>query len=479
MVVVPVITMRLLAEEKRSGTLEMLITLPVKDHEVILGKFFGAWGLVLVLILATTLYPIDDVRRLPLEPRAARLGPGHLGLPRPRALQRRGRRRIGLLISALTESQVIAFFVTFVLLFAPALHRLRGRPDQDEAVRDVASFVSFDTRLAPFSRGLLNTRDIVFFAHRHRRLPDGGFPRARAAQVGLRRFAMDRKAKARAETGIYLLLVAAVLVVANVLSLGAYKRIDMTKSERFTLSKGSARLVSEGLKQQLQLDVYVTRGLPKHEAFIQDLTDLMGEYERAAGGKVKYTLIEAKTEEERTAAKDAGLQESAFGDVSETGQDQATITRGFMGIAFKYGSEKEAIPILSPDQGQGLEFWITNKIREIRDKRRQPQPEVRRHHRQGRDQARRVEPRRRAGRPPRAQHARDHRAGAALLQVRGRRPEGRRGGDQQGAARPHHHAARQGLHREGAAQHRPVPDAREIGRLLLGRREHQGLRRLR
>jgi hypothetical protein len=179
---------------------------------------------------------------------------------------------------------------------------------------------------------------------------------------------MDRKAKARAETGIYLLLVAAVLVVANLLSLGAYKRIDMTKAERFTLSKGSARLVSEGLKQQLQLDVYVTRGLPKHEAFIQDLTDLMGEYERAAGGKVKYTLIEAKTEEERTAAKDAGLQESAFGDVSETGQDQATITRGFMGIAFKYGSEKDAIPILSPDQGQGLEFWITNKIREIRDK---------------------------------------------------------------------------------------------------------------
>lgn len=179
---------------------------------------------------------------------------------------------------------------------------------------------------------------------------------------------MERKAKARAETGVYLLLVAAVLVVANLLSLGAYKRIDMTKAERFTLSKGSARLVSEGLKQQLQLDVYVTRGLPKHEAFIQDLTDLMGEYERASGGKVKYTLLEPKTEEERTAAKDAGLQESAFGDVSETGQDQATITRGFMGIAFKYGSEKDAIPILSPDQGQGLEFWITNKIREIRDK---------------------------------------------------------------------------------------------------------------
>ena len=49
-VLAPAITMRLIAEEKHSGTLEMLITLPVKDHEVILGKFLGAWGLVLVLL---------------------------------------------------------------------------------------------------------------------------------------------------------------------------------------------------------------------------------------------------------------------------------------------------------------------------------------------------------------------------------------------------------------------------------------------
>ncbi|HQP35196.1 MAG TPA: ABC transporter permease [Polyangiaceae bacterium] len=58
LLVVPVITMRLLAEEKRTGTLEMLITLPVKDSEVILGKYLGALGLVFVLIAATALYPI-------------------------------------------------------------------------------------------------------------------------------------------------------------------------------------------------------------------------------------------------------------------------------------------------------------------------------------------------------------------------------------------------------------------------------------
>ena len=56
--VIPVVTMRLVAEERRSGTLEMLITLPVTDGEVMLGKFLGALGLVLVLVLATLVYPI-------------------------------------------------------------------------------------------------------------------------------------------------------------------------------------------------------------------------------------------------------------------------------------------------------------------------------------------------------------------------------------------------------------------------------------
>src|SRR5271156_2273170 len=141
---------------------------------------------------------------------------------------------------------------------------------------------------------------------------------------------MERKTRAATETGIYLFIVAAILVVANVISFGAYKRIDMTKAERFTLSKGSARLVHD-LKQDLQMDLYVSRGSPKNDAFIQDLTDLMNEYERAGAGKLKYTVVEPKTDEQRSAAKEAGLQEAVFGDENQTGADQATISRGFMG----------------------------------------------------------------------------------------------------------------------------------------------------
>jgi ABC-type uncharacterized transport system involved in gliding motility auxiliary subunit len=179
---------------------------------------------------------------------------------------------------------------------------------------------------------------------------------------------MERRKKAAAETSIYLVIIAAIAVVANLIAfVGVHKRIDVTKNERFTLSQGSGRLVGS-LKSPLHVDAYVTKGLPKLDAFVRDLTDLLKLYQQRGGGKFEYTLIEAKTEDQRQAAKEAGLKDVAFGESSETGEDQASIAQGYMGLVFKYGSEKETIPIIQPDRADGLEFWISNKIREIRDK---------------------------------------------------------------------------------------------------------------
>jgi ABC-2 type transport system permease protein len=161
LVIVPVVTMRLLAEEKRSGTLEMLITLPVRDHEVILGKFLGAWSLVLILIASTVLYPII-MFRFPWHLGALDTGPvwsGYLGL----LLYSAAAVSVGLLISALTESQIIAFIVTWALLALLSFLGLGARLVPAGAARDVLTFISFDARLAPFSRGQIITRDIVYF----------------------------------------------------------------------------------------------------------------------------------------------------------------------------------------------------------------------------------------------------------------------------------------------------------------------------
>ncbi len=176
----------------------------------------------------------------------------------------------------------------------------------------------------------------------------------------------SQKRKAAAQTGAYLVIITAIIVVANLLSAGVYKRIDTTKNDRFTLSEGSGRLI-RSLKEPVQVDVYVKTGLAQLDVFVRDLKHLLHEYERNGGGKFKYTIIEPDTDELKERAREAGIQEQPFGEASAKG-DGASITQGFLGVVFKYGSEKGVIPALHPARGDGLEFFITNKIREIRDK---------------------------------------------------------------------------------------------------------------
>ncbi len=159
--IVPVVTMRSMAEERRSGTLEMLITLPVKDSDVILGKYLGALGLVLVLVLATALYPIlmfwAPWNLGPLD-----MGPiwsGYLGL----VLFSATSVAIGLLVSSHTESQSIAFFITVFVLAVLWFVGSFAEYVNKEWLANVLMYVSFQSRLDGFSRGLIDTRDVVFF----------------------------------------------------------------------------------------------------------------------------------------------------------------------------------------------------------------------------------------------------------------------------------------------------------------------------
>jgi ABC-2 type transport system permease protein len=158
--VVPVVTMRLLAEERRSGTLEMLITLPVKDSDVVIGKYLGALGLVLVLVLSTLAYPLVMFWRPwnlgPID--GGPIASGYLGM----VLFSCAAVAVGLLVSALTESQAVAFFITFFVLGALWLFGdLASKAGGSLAI--VLNYVSFQSRLNNFWRGLIDSRDVIFF----------------------------------------------------------------------------------------------------------------------------------------------------------------------------------------------------------------------------------------------------------------------------------------------------------------------------
>lgn len=160
LLVIPVVTMRLMAEERRSGTLEMLITLPVRDSDVILGKYLGALGLVLVLVLATALYPFL-MFKWPWSLGPLDMGPivsGYLGL----ILFSAAAVAVGLLVSSLTDSQAVAFFITFFVLlllwFSGSIAESRGG-----TLANVISYISFQSNLDGFTRGLVDTRKVIYF----------------------------------------------------------------------------------------------------------------------------------------------------------------------------------------------------------------------------------------------------------------------------------------------------------------------------
>jgi ABC-2 type transport system permease protein len=158
--VIPLVTMRAMAEEKRSGTLELLITMPVTDSEVVLGKYFAALSMTTMLLIATLAYPfamfVWPWHMGPLD-----WGPvwaGYLGL----MLFSGAGVAIGLMFSCITESQVIAFFMTaatLTLLFVIGnlVEYVHG------GLGDVISFISFQSRFSGFARGLIDTRAIVYF----------------------------------------------------------------------------------------------------------------------------------------------------------------------------------------------------------------------------------------------------------------------------------------------------------------------------
>jgi ABC-type uncharacterized transport system involved in gliding motility auxiliary subunit len=179
---------------------------------------------------------------------------------------------------------------------------------------------------------------------------------------------MNEKArKAAGQSGALLLIGAAILVAVNALSaLGGYTRKDITQNQRYSLSEGSKRLL-RSMKTDMKAELYVTTGLPKLDVFVRDLRDLMVEYKAGSGGKFDFEIKEPKTDEEKKAAKELGLQEIPFGESNE-GDNKMGLTQGYMGIVIKYGNEKDVIPMLDPNMESGTEFWITNKFREVRDK---------------------------------------------------------------------------------------------------------------
>ena len=152
----PLITMRTYAEEKRSGTIELLLTSPLTDLEIVAGKFLGALGLYAVDARgdAHPLRPAVRVRHARVEAAGHRLS-------RPAAL-RRLLHRVGLFISSLTKNQIVAGAATFgVFLLLWVIDWIgQGMGPRAEAV---FKYLSMTEHLDDFVKGVIDTKHLVYY----------------------------------------------------------------------------------------------------------------------------------------------------------------------------------------------------------------------------------------------------------------------------------------------------------------------------
>ena len=154
--VMPMITMRTYAEEKRSGTIELLLTSPLTDVQIILGKFLGAMGLFAAMLLVTML-DIAILFRLG-NPEWKPIATGYLGL----LLMGGCFVSVGLLISSLTKNQIVAGFMTFAVFLLLWIINWFGE-GAGPTGRAVLSFLSITEHLDDFTRGIIDTKHVVYY----------------------------------------------------------------------------------------------------------------------------------------------------------------------------------------------------------------------------------------------------------------------------------------------------------------------------
>jgi ABC-type uncharacterized transport system involved in gliding motility auxiliary subunit len=147
---------------------------------------------------------------------------------------------------------------------------------------------------------------------------------------------------------------------------GAELRADTAREPAYALTAGSTRILGT-LTSEFRIDAYFASGVPELDRFVNELRHLLAEYERQGKGKLRVRLIEANSHELREQAKANGLHEQPFSERDAVAARRPTIAQGYLGLVFEYGGQKAAIPMLPLDT-RGLEFWISNKIRETRDK---------------------------------------------------------------------------------------------------------------
>ncbi len=329
------VTMRAWAEERKLGTLELLLTLPVRTHALVLGKFLASVGLVGVALALTLPLPLMVGMLGPLD-----LGPvvgGYVGAVLLGALYV----SIGLCVSARTDNQVVSLMVTLVVGGALWVVGTPSVADLfDTRGAELLRAIGTPSRFASIERGVLDLRDFAYygaltafflvlnaaFLEGDRADPDSVGGRERVVRL----WSLTALAGANA--------LALCVWLAPVTAL----RTDLTELGEYSISPVTRDLLG-GLSEPLYIEGYFSeRTHPKLAPLVPQIQDLLAEYEVAGRGNVLVTFTDPNTDAtiEAEIAEQYGIRSVPF-QVDDA--HQVSVVNSFFHLVVRYGDEYETL----------------------------------------------------------------------------------------------------------------------------------------
>ena len=348
LLLVPAATMGVWADERRNGTAELLLTLPVTITEVLVGKFLAAWSFVGIGLALT--FPVALTAGYLGSPDWGAVFCGYLGS----LLLSGAAVAIGVFASTLSRSSVVGFVVSLALVFLlliigfdPVIGAVAawGVPT---AITDSVASCSLLSHFESMRRGVVDFADIgyyfammVFMLAAAKTVTDG----RRGASKGI----------------VGLVLVGAIAASSVVILANLPLRCDMTAENLYTLSKGSKAVLGQ-LTEDVTLKYYVSSSSAEMpmalKTYANQVGNLLKEYERAGGGRLVVEEYDPKPD------SDAEEWAQRYGVEPQTGGNP--FGQGiYFGVVAVCGDREETLGVLSPRTESTLEYDLTRLVTRV------------------------------------------------------------------------------------------------------------------
>ena len=330
---VAALTMRAWSEERRSGTLENLLTSPVRPVHLVLGKFCAGLALVGVALLLTVPLPVTVALLGPLD-----WGPVVGGYVAALFLAA-AYVAIGLYMSARTDNPIVALILTvvvcgvFYLLGSPLLTSLFGH----QAGRLLALLGS-GSRFASITRGVLDLRDLYYYLSLV-----GVFLTLNLFSLERLRWAGNPATPRHRQWGWLVALAAANFIAGNLwLAPVSWARVDITQGRIYSLSAATRQYLGQLQEPLLIRGYFSAQTHPLLAPLVPQLRDLLEEYAVAGKGRVQVEFVDPHEDQalEEEAASKYGIRPVPFQMASKY---QAAVVNSYFDILVAYGDQHEVL----------------------------------------------------------------------------------------------------------------------------------------